>query len=238
MNQKFLALTNTFYAVPWKSIPSWLVNNRLRILMYHSISENTADPHAISPSEFKRQMRSLQTGRVISLEESLDVLKSKETLQKVFVITFDDGLLDFFTTALPILKEFRYPVTVFVPTGLVGTSSIWDSYDKTKSLMTWQQLEECQRWNVSFSSHTINHAQLTSCTDETLIEELKASLQTLKTRLDRVFPALSYPGGYQDARIRQAALEAGYCCAVGTSSRWGNGPETDFFQLRRQRFNE
>jgi len=231
-------LINRLQTIPWKALPAWLAGNRLKILMYHSISENKADIHAVSPAEFRRQMSLLQDCRVVSLEEGLQYLRSNQAVKKTWVITFDDALLDFYTTALPILKDFGYPSTLFVPTGLVGTSSVWDSYDKTKPLMTWQQLEECQKRNVTFGSHTVGHTFLTGCPDEVLVEELRNSLQTLKNKLDCVFPALAYPGGYHDTRVRLAAFNTGYQCALGTSSRWGNGPETDLFQLHRERFNQ
>lgn len=236
--EKLSAFLNRLRAIPWKSLPAWLAGNRLRILMVHSVSENQSDPHAISPSEFKRQMRSLQGSHVISLEEGLGLLRDKRPLKNTWVITFDDALLDFYTTALPILKEFDYPSTMFVPTGLVGTNSAWDSYDKTKPLMTWGQLEECQQWNVTFGSHTVNHAQLIECSDEILMDELKNSLQTLNNKLEYVIPALAYPGGYHNDRVRQATRSAGYICALIASSRWGNGPETELFQLRRERFHQ
>lgn len=223
--------------VPWQSLTAWLIGDRLRILMFHSISENPRDPHAISPAEFKRQMYSLQTAQVISLEEGLKRLRDQRPLKNVWVITFDDAIRDFYTTALPILENFGYPVTIFVPTGLVGKNAIWDSYDKSRPLMTWRQMEECQRWDVTFGSHTVNHARLTECNNEILMDELQISLQTLQNRLEHVIPALAYPGGYHDARVRQAARAIGFNCALGASSRWGNGPETDLLQLRRERFN-
>lgn len=220
--------------IPWHGLLGWLFGNRLRILMYHSISENLRNPQTISTAEFKRQMASFQATHVISLAEGLELLKENQSLKNTWVITFDDGLLDFYTTALPVLREFNYPVTVFIPTGLVGTNSKWDSYNKTKPLMTWKQLEGCQQWKVTFGSHTVNHTRLTECGDDALMGELQTSLHSLQNRLERVIPALAYPGGYHDARVRQAVHNAGYACALGTSSRWGNGSESDLFQLRRQ----
>jgi peptidoglycan/xylan/chitin deacetylase (PgdA/CDA1 family) len=205
--------------------------------MYHSISKHQHDPHAISPTEFKHQMRLLLDSHVVSLEEGLVLLRDKRSLKNTWVITFDDALLDFYTIALPILREFGYPATMFIPTGLVGKNSVWDSYDKTKPLMTWAQLEECQKWNVTFGSHTVNHARLNECADETLMDELQRSLQILQSRLQHITPALAYPGGYHDVRVRLAARAAGYDCALVASSRWGNGPESDLFQLRREGFN-
>jgi peptidoglycan/xylan/chitin deacetylase (PgdA/CDA1 family) len=223
--------------IPWQALPAWLIGNRLRILMYHSISDNLSDPHATSPHEFERHLCLLQSAQVISLKDGLPRLREKRTLKNTWVITFDDALLDFYTTALPILKQYCYPAFMFVPTGLVGKSATWDGTDTTKPLMTWAQLEESQRSNVTFGSHTVNHPRLTDCSDDELKFELQFSLQILQDRLDRVMPSLSYPGGYQSLRVRQAVCNAGYECAVGTSSHWGNGPESDLFQLRRQYFN-
>ncbi len=223
--------------IPWCSLPARLTGKRLRILMVHSISDNLRDPHAISPAEFEWQMRALQTARVISLAEGLELLRENRPLKNTWVLTFDDALLDFYTTALPILKEFGYPVTLFIPSGLVSKNAGWDSYDKSKPLMTWEQLEECQQWNVTFGSHTVNHIRLTECDDATLMDELQISLHTLQNRLEGVIPALAFPGGYHDVRVRQAARASGYICALGASSRWGNGYESDLFQLRRERLN-
>jgi len=164
--------------------------------MYHSISENLRDPHAIPPIEFKRQMESLRAAHVVSLTEGLELLRDSRSLKGTWAITFDDGFLDFYTNALPVLRELNYPVTMFVPTGLIGTNSTRDGYDKTKPLMTWRQMEECQQWSVTFGSHTINHVRLTECIVETLMVELQTSLQTLRDRLEWVVPALAYPGGY------------------------------------------
>ncbi len=218
---------NRLSALPWQSLPAWLAGNRLRILMYHSISENQRDPHAISPSEFKRQLQSLQSGQVVSLAEGLERLRTQQSLKNTWAITFDDGLLDFYTDALPLLREFSYPVTMFIPTGLVGKTAIWDSYDKSKPLLSWRQMEDCQRWNVTFGSHTIHHVRLTECTNTTLNDELKTSLRSLHENLQRVIEALAYPGGYYNAGICQAAKDAGYVCAVGAASRWGNGAEIE-----------
>lgn len=156
-------------------------------------------------------------------------------LKNMFVITFDDALLDFYTQALPILAEFNYPATMFIPTGMVGQKATWDSYDQNKSLMTWEQLKACQKFNISFGSHTVNHIRLTECDDAMMMHELRDSLGMLRELLENVIPALAYPGGYQDERVRKAVELAGYTCGLGASSRWGNRPETNRYQLRQQR---
>jgi peptidoglycan/xylan/chitin deacetylase (PgdA/CDA1 family) len=222
---------------PWLVLPAWLFKKRLRILMYHSIADNPRDPHAISPAEFRIHMQALRSKLVVSLGEALEYLRDNRSLLNVYVLTFDDALFDFYSNAMPVLQEFGYPVTMFVPTGLVGGNAVWDSYDKSKPLMTWKQMEECQKYKVVFGSHTVNHVRLTECTADEIMDELCISLGMLREHFENVIPALAYPGGYHNAHIRDAVQAADYACALGASSRWGNGPESDLFQLRRERFH-
>jgi len=206
--------------------------------MYHSIADNSSDPHAVSPQHFAKQMAELRERkfRVIPLAEGLQRLRQRLSLQGYIVLTFDDAYRDFLANAAPILEALGYPATLFVPTGLVGGTASWDSYDKEKQLMNWGELREVQRRGMTIASHTVSHARLPECRDEQLEHELRASLEILRDRLGDIFPALSYPGGHYGAREIAAARRVGYVCAVGVASRWGNGPETDPYRLRRERF--
>jgi peptidoglycan/xylan/chitin deacetylase (PgdA/CDA1 family) len=215
---------------------SWLNGNRLTILMYHSIANNPSDPNAVSRGSFSAQMQYLADHhwKVVSLEEGMQRLQNGLGLRKFAVITFDDGYIDFLTTALPILQQFSYPATMFVPTGLVGGRAIWDSHDKSKELMNWEQVREVTRRGVAIGSHTITHAILTGCNDRTLEHELAGSLTSLRERFGSIYPALAYPSGAFSPREMQAAEKAGFVCGLGTCSRWGNGPGTPRLCLRRE----
>lgn len=232
----FSTALERFLGIPWRALPSWLLGNRLRILMYHSISDNPRDPHAVSPRRFARQMAILaQRCQVICLEEGLGRLEKGSSLRGYVVLTFDDGYQDFLTHALPVLEQFDYPATLFVPTGLLGNTAIWDTHDESKRLLDWGELQEVNRLGVTVASHTVTHSRLTECDERQLEYELRGSLDILKERLSDVFPALSYPGGYNGPREQAATQQAGYVCAVGVASRWGNGPESNLYRLRREK---
>jgi peptidoglycan/xylan/chitin deacetylase (PgdA/CDA1 family) len=221
----------------WHILPSLLVGNRLQIWMYHSICENPYDPHAIPPEIFLSQMQFLQDRKkqVITLEQALVRIMTKATLLGCVVLTFDDGYLDFYSNALPILERFQYPATLFIPTGKVGGYADWDSYDKTKKLMGWDELVNSLHRGMMISSHSVSHTFLTQCDPQQLQDELVSSLQTLQEHLGTVSPALAYPGGIYGRREQEAAREAGYLCALGTSSHWRNGYDTDLYQLTREK---
>jgi peptidoglycan/xylan/chitin deacetylase (PgdA/CDA1 family) len=211
----------------------------LTILMYHSIADNPRDPHAVHPDRFEAQMAQLP-GRhqtVLDLEQVISN-RSNWRLQSGVSLTFDDGYQDFLLTAAPILRRNALSATVFVPTGLLGRRAIWDSYDQTKKLLDWDELGEVHRLGFSVASHSVSHPRLTECDDSKLDYELRASLDELRSRLPKVAPLLSYPGGYVGRREMLATQRAGYKGAVGVASRFTNHFWTSSYYLRRRRWEQ
>jgi peptidoglycan/xylan/chitin deacetylase (PgdA/CDA1 family) len=228
-----------FSSIPWTKLWDWLTGNRLRILLYHSIANNSKDPHATPPQIFHQQVKKIRLDgyQVVSLQEGLELMKNGTSLRKIVVITFDDGYRDFYRVALPILEEFHYSATVFIPTALVGKNAVWDSYDQSKQLMTWEEIVDSTTRGITVGSHTASHRRLTECENGELEYELCSSMEALQQYLGDALPILAYPGGYCTEREKHAAVKAGYKYAVGGVSRWGNGQDTDRFYLRRDRWD-
>src|SRR2546423_353764 len=96
--------------------------NRLLILGYHGIS--IEDEHLCLPElymtadAFRSRMQLLKEMEcnVLGLDEGLARLHEGSLPPRSVVITIDDGLMDFYLRAFPILKEFRYPATVYQST--------------------------------------------------------------------------------------------------------------------------
>ena len=210
----------------------------LQIIMYHSIADNPKDLHAVHPDAFAQDMEDLERHRyrVIALEDAIADLRRWRIPGRTLVLTFDDGYKDFLVNAAPVLNMHGLTATVFAPTGLLGGTATWDTYDKSKQLMTWDELEAVQKLGFDVASHTVSHSQLTRCDGLSLERELRGSLDALRCNLPKVVPVLAYPGGYYGKREMAAAREAGYIGAVGTASRWANYSWTNSYQLRRRRW--
>lgn len=98
----------------------WWVNRRSRlgILNFHSVSEHNPFVDrglVLAPDEFRRCVRFCSRYGILPLREALDRTRDRAGLK--FVMTFDEGYQDNYTTAWPILREFAAPFTVFVSTG-------------------------------------------------------------------------------------------------------------------------
>ncbi len=99
-----------------------LRTQRLLILCYHGIS--LEDEHQWNPSlyidqaSFRRRLELLRDGgyNVLPLGEALHLLQRNKLPAKSVVITFDDGSYDFYALAHPLLREFNFPVTLYLST--------------------------------------------------------------------------------------------------------------------------
>jgi peptidoglycan/xylan/chitin deacetylase (PgdA/CDA1 family) len=98
----------------------------LLILCYHGIS--LQDEHEwrgglfIPPAQFRARLETLRKYdiRVLDLGEAVERLRRSDLPERSAVITFDDGFVDFHQRAVPLLREFGYPCTLYLTTHYCG----------------------------------------------------------------------------------------------------------------------
>lgn len=107
---------------------------RLWIMMYHrvlpivDIRYATEEPGMIvTPDTFRQHLRELKRlFTVLPLSEWVERHAAGKVLpQRACAITFDDGWLDNFEYALPILQQEQVPATVFAVSHMIGTDLIF-----------------------------------------------------------------------------------------------------------------
>lgn len=101
------------------------------VLMYHRIAEPDTDSWDldVSPTHFEQQLQVLeQLGTVIPTTELVGRLQKRTLKNRSIAITFDDGYLDNYTTASPLLLHYQLPATFFIVSGNVGLNQEfwWD----------------------------------------------------------------------------------------------------------------
>lgn len=95
---------------------------RLLILTYHGISLSDEHiwngSHFMSADVFRTRLQLLKKSRcvVLPLDEAEKRLYANDLPDRAVAITFDDGTSDFYTKAFPLLREFEFPVTLYLTT--------------------------------------------------------------------------------------------------------------------------
>jgi len=102
---------------------------RLCVVNYHRI---LAQPDPMLESEpdlatFRWQMSLLaECFNVLPLREAIAALHEGRLPPRAVCITFDDGYRSVHDLALPVLRQFALPATVFVTSGHVGQGNMWN----------------------------------------------------------------------------------------------------------------
>jgi peptidoglycan/xylan/chitin deacetylase (PgdA/CDA1 family) len=217
-------------------------DNRVPILMYHSISdEPEADvtPYfrtATSPMIFRQHMQLLKSAgyKGVDIKTGIEALKGGKK-EKLAVVTFDDGYRDFYTGAFPILKEHAFTGTMFLPTAFIGNQR---RTFKSRECMTWEEVKELHRTGIHFGSHTVTHPKLVELDWPQIQSELRDSKAEIENRLGAAADTFAYPFAFPEtnklfvSRLSEFLSEAGYrCCAT---TRIGRAkPGDDLMQLKR-----
>ena len=95
------------------------------ILLYHRIAEPGSDVHGLSvpAATFREHARHLRYRyEVIPLSDLARAIREDRIPDHAVTLTFDDGYLDNYSTASPILAEFGLPATFFVTTEHLGSA--------------------------------------------------------------------------------------------------------------------
>ncbi|AFM24557.1 tandem-95 repeat protein [Desulfomonile tiedjei] len=128
--------------------------------------------------------------------------------------TFDDGYLNNYQYAFPVLEQYGVEGVSLVVTGNVQQG--------LSDTMSWAQLLEMQAAGWEIGSHSMTHADLTTLTDSELIYELSES-RNLLVEHGLTGTTFAYPYGAFDQRV--AEFVAQYY--EGCREAWGNDGITE-----------
>lgn len=178
-------------------------------LMYHHVQDLTtakAEGHGsltVDTGIFQKQMQYLKDHgyNPIRPEQLIAFFDSGSALPgKPVLLTFDDGYDDFNTDAAPILQNFGFTATAFIPTGLL----------QNPGYMSWGNLADISgRGLIYFANHTWSHHNVSTSLAEDQKEIGTADTQLAEHGLNpsKVF---AYPYGNPSANGETVLSQLGY----------------------------
>ncbi len=186
------------------------------IVLYHNIDGK--GPFSLGLDTLRAHFEYYRTAgiRVIPLAELVDRLeRPRPYRERVIAITFDDGFFAMYTKLLPLVREFGYPVTLFVYADTI--------YSRADTNLTWSRLREMQQAGIDVQSHTISHRDLVrlSASDnpdarKRLFDELVMSRRLIELYLKKPVRLLAFPYGHYDDRVIDVSRRAGYTRVFST----------------------
>ncbi|MCW8889429.1 MAG: polysaccharide deacetylase family protein [Sedimenticola sp.] len=105
------------------------MRNKITILIYHQVLsvDEPVREDCITRDEFDQQMAIIsKVFHVISIDQALAYLDQGKIPPRSVVITFDDGYANNYYEALPVLKKYDLPATLYVVGSAVQGGELWN----------------------------------------------------------------------------------------------------------------
>ena len=192
------------------------------ILMYHRVDvDRPADAVGraltVTPAEFQAQLALLRSRGItgITLDDLRRRLKSGEPLDRVVVLTFDDGYADQYTYALPLLRRYGDHATFFIITSTLDTPNH----------LTWRDLRRMHDDGEEIAAHGMQHDDLSVMTPAQQAYQIDDSLAELRRRLHLRVDSYGFPSGRFNRTTLDLLQEAGVDLAVTTDPAYVLAPE-------------
>ncbi|MFQ5441395.1 MAG: polysaccharide deacetylase family protein [Thermodesulfobacteriota bacterium] len=235
--------------------------NPLPVLMYHHVNPNKGDMITVTPEVFSSHLEFIKDAgyKTLSLDELRGYIDGEyDPGGKAVVITFDDGYLDNFYYAFPLIKAYGVKAALFIATAWVDKASgegadkaaLQEEYKKaapthaaskaiieegafSRVIMDWDMVKEMALSGlVEFGSHTVTHAGCDNISKEEVQAELRDSKKRIETELERPCRYLCWPRGRFNGGSVAAAKGLGYR-GVFTTERGVVKKGSDPFAIKR-----
>ncbi|MFW1858321.1 polysaccharide deacetylase family protein [Acinetobacter defluvii] len=178
-----------------------------RIVMLHQVTPHSP-PSGMNmpPEKFEQLLQYLsQKNSIFCFVSELDQYKSQKN---VVALSFDDGFLDNYHYAYPLLKKYKAKATIYLATQIT----------EIEKLNPEQIQEMAQSGWIEFGAHTQHHVNLLKLSDEEAYAEMQASKQDVE-KLVGVCSSFAYPFGRFNEMHQAMAKEIGFKNAVSTRKK-------------------
>ena len=168
----------------------------IRVLMYHKVSNDTADFLTVTTAQLENHLKHLQNldYQYVTTQQVLDFYYFKKPLPpNPLLLTFDDGYLNNLELAYPNLKKYKAKATLFIPSSFVGKHNAWDN--GTDDIMNIEQLQNLDPSVFELALHSHKHTNFKNRTLIEIEEDMLLNIAFFKKNSLPFIPVLAYPYG-------------------------------------------
>ena len=192
------------------------------MLLYHHISAGAEGQEAyfVPPDIFRQQMTRLKDWGYtpILISDAVDLLHHGGMIPlHPIIITFDDGDLDVYQNAYPILKEFGFRAVFYIVVRSIDAPG----------QVTQEDLLDLAASGWEIGSHSYTHPDLNKLKD--LQKEVCESRLALEKLIHLPVNSFAYPYGLADDFVRHYVRDCGYSSGAGLGSAANNSLQNIYY---------
>jgi peptidoglycan/xylan/chitin deacetylase (PgdA/CDA1 family) len=201
------------------------------ILMYHYVRtvDASVDPLgyglSVTPAQFAAQLDWLHRAGydTVQLSALVSCVHGEAPCPaRAVALTFDDGYMDAYTNAFPLLQQYGDTATFYIVSGFVGH----------EGYMGWDEIRAMHNAGMEIGAHSISHLDLTTLSYYENVDQIARSGQEIAAQIGAPVRSFCYPAGKFTPEIAKITHDAGYTSATTTIQE---GAQEDMFTLPRIR---
>ncbi len=202
------------------------------ILMYHGIARGDADRWTVPTTMFAEHMRWLADHDYRPVAVSVLIAARNGSLPlhpRTLAITFDDGLRNFATDALPVLQQYDFPATIYIVTGYIGKTASWSQSNRAgPPMLSQREIQAISEHGIECGAHSHSHPQLDIISPMAARNEIRRSKADLEDCLGQPVRSFAYPHGYASRRVRELVHQEGFTSACRVRHALSSSREDPF----------
>ena len=203
-------LTLLFLLFVFQSFLAFAQESSISTFVYHRFGDDRFPSTNIKLEQFEAHLKYLKDNdyEVLTLSEGLKRLKNRNRFPKTAILTIDDGYKSFYENAIPLLKKYGFPATLFVNTETIGAGDFMD----------WPELKVAQEAGVEIGNHSHNHAYFLNHVISEFEADLITSELAFEANLGKIPTVFAYPYGEWSPQMAELLQRKGYIGAVAQNS--------------------
>lgn len=200
------------------------------IPMLHSVTEQVSEegrfrhleitPEALDDLVQNYQHRGWRFVSMDDIVEEFQVSGFKSQHTPFISLTLDDGYLDTYTTAYPLLKQLQVPFCVYMTRDFYHGIKKPNWNGNVQMMNVKQMLQMSRDPLCTIGAHTCSHPRLSGLSAEEQRREMKECKDDLEQLLGKEVKHMAYPYGDYNQDTVKIATELGFATAVTTSGRF------------------
>jgi peptidoglycan/xylan/chitin deacetylase (PgdA/CDA1 family) len=187
------------------------------ILMYHYISAPPSQTDrirvglSVPPDMFDAQLKLLADNgfHTIGLYDLYIYLATgRELPARPIVLTFDDGYIDNYQNAFPLLQKYGLTGTFFILTGRADAGD--------PAYLSWDMIDQMSQAGMDMQLHAKEHVDLRGRSFDSLVWEIIGGRQSIEAHTEKPVIFMAYPSGKYDSAVLNFLAKTNFWAAVTT----------------------
>jgi peptidoglycan/xylan/chitin deacetylase (PgdA/CDA1 family) len=197
------------------------------ILLYHRIDSSPIDSrYYVTPEKFEAEMKLLHDWEYTSITTEMlvkAITEGAELPPRPFLVTIDDGNLDNYTNAFPIMQKYGFTGVLYLVYNYVGI----------EHYMNKDQILEMVEAGWEVGSHSMNHFDLKKIKPDQQRNEIVESRQLLEKLLGVPVKTFAYPFGSRNDSAINYVHFAKYIAAMSAEGFTADQGKGNLYILQR-----